>query len=54
MLVYHVYWDYMLVMLCFIASCNSPKEMTKTLSKTSTPLFIPQIPGRAIWPAPGF
>ena len=34
MLVYHVYWDYMLVMLCFIASCNSPKEMTKTLSKT--------------------
>ena len=44
----------MLVMLCLIASCNSPKEMTKTLSKTFICLFIPQVPGRAIWPAHGF
>ena len=36
----------MLVMLCLIASCNSPKEMTKTLSKTFICLFIPQVPGK--------
>ena len=54
MLVSYVYQDYMLVMLCLIASCNSPKEMTKNLSKTFMCLFIPQVPGRAIWPTPGF
>ena len=41
-------------MLCLIASCNSPKEMTKNLFKTFMCLFIPQVPGRAIWPTPGF
>ena len=53
MLAYYVYLDYML-MLCLIASCSSPKEMTKTLYKTFICLFILQVSGRAIWPTPRF